>query len=251
MQLETVKNGITVYRPTTEDGFSLNGRLWTISSPAYLPWKGAIQFCQDRSTQLQTLDDAVEFRHATNGAPDSCLAQWTRTLICQTPDGHAGNRAYIFEPNDEELQLLLARPEIAQNEAYALLDVEEDLGKRVKRFADKTGRIFIVPQNDLKLDIHPDASGQSTYGTSTDVKALMPNRSEQNAQYILANQDKIHQIYRGFGCVWFDRSDLKKGQMMVRPVGLGGDDNYGDIFDVGAIGNFNGSRRARGVASAR
>ncbi|MBI4449096.1 hypothetical protein HY641_03660 [Candidatus Woesearchaeota archaeon] len=251
MELKVIEKGITVCRPTTEDGFELNGRLWTKSSPECSLWKEAVGFCDDRKTLLHTLDETVEFRSATNGAHASNLPQWTRTLICLTPDGRAGQRAYIFEPEEDELRLVLARPEIAKNQAYILLDTNEDLGKRVKRFGDKTGRTFNVSQEALKLGIRPVTSGQSEYGTSVYTKALMPDHAEHNAQYILANQDKVHQDYRGFGYVWFARPDLEKGHMLIRPVGLGSSGNYDDFGGVFADVGFNaGKGWARGVASA-
>ena len=250
MQLETVKNGITVYPSTTEDGFKLNDRLWTRLSPDYMNWKTSNEFCHDRNTLLGTLDDQVEFRHDTKGADDSHLSQWARTLIGLVPDGKAGDRAYIFEPNEDALRHMLALPAIAPNQSYLLLDIKDDLAKSIKRFASNTDRTFIVPQEDLKLGIHLDAKNQTEYGTNEIVRDLMPRHAEQNAAYILANQDKVDPQYRGFGHVWFARPDLKKGQMFVRPVCLGGND-YGNINFVIAFDIFIINWRARGVASVQ
>ncbi len=251
MAFETIKDLITVNVPTKESGFQFNGRLWTRSSPDYLSWKGANEFCNNRSTLLNTLDEAVEFRFGSKGDDDSHLRQWSRTLIGYSPDGEAGNRAYLFEPNADELKLVLARPEIVNNQNCLLLDTKEDLGKCIKRFASETDRTFIVPAEDLKLNIHPDASGHTEYGTSEKVKVFMPTQSEQNAAYILANQDKVHRDYCGFGHIWFARPVLKEGQMLVRPVGLGGSGYYYGIDGVDADVDFSYDRRARGVASAR
>ncbi len=237
MKTRTIKNSILVCQPNNEDGFYLNDRLWTKSSPEFSNWQACVEFCSNRNMLLQTLDDAVEFRYKTNGADNSNYYQVTSTLIAMALDEVAGIRAYIFEPDQEEIRILLKRQEIIQNKSHISLDISEDLGQRVKRFANKTGRTFIMPDEDLQLDIKPNESGQSSYGTSVYVAALLPKYAEQNAKYILAYQaeqnsismfiyqEKVYPDNQALGCVCFARPKLEHGQMILLPVGLGGEDD--------------------------
>ena len=234
MALKQVNDLITINVPTKEPGFNLNDRTWTKSSD-YTHWKAGALYCAVRDTTLQTLDDAVEFRHASNGADNSNNYQHTRTLIGYATDGRAGLRAFLWEPSLDQLKELAKHPQI--DDSYLQISAKDVLAKQFKK-----GSTFLVPAQNLELSVAPNAEGESAYSSNDIVKLLIPNHAKDNAAYI----GKRHKN----GLVWFDRPNLPKGEMRVRPVGLGGG-VFSSIDFVFAVGCFDNVRLARGVASGQ
>ena len=236
MAIEQTEGLITVRVPTKEAGYELNGKIWTKSSDRAV-WRDCVQYCSDRKVPLQTLDQAVEFRHDQNGADESDRWQHTGTLLAIVQDGKAGLRAHVYEPEMQELERLADRKDIIAGAAYLDLARGSKLARQILAFAKKTGRTFIVPEKDLALSVALHG-GQTDYGQHEAVRSLMPVCAEKNTANIKS---------RGYdtGRVWFARPNLQKDQMQVRPVGLGGDDY--DIDGVGAGIQFGSIGRARGV----
>lgn len=155
-------------------------------------------------------------------------------------DGKAGPRAFIWEPNAEELEILASHPQITN--AYLQLGAQDPLVAKIKAFAEANGRMFIIPKKDLELSVQPDASGNSAYSKHEVVGCLMgAGNAQKNAAVILQNGYEK-------GLVWFERPNLSKGGMRVRPLLLGGFD-YLNGIDANAI--FYYGRRARGVQQIR
>ncbi|HLC32752.1 MAG TPA: hypothetical protein VJJ82_02915, partial [Candidatus Nanoarchaeia archaeon] len=100
--MEIVKGAIPV---ATEDGYCLNGRLWTkLSEP--VSWYQGVAYCAARNSRIQYLDDAVELRHDSESADDSGKRQLTGTLLAVDHD----NCAHVYEPSLAELLLVASIP---------------------------------------------------------------------------------------------------------------------------------------------
>lgn len=232
---------VPIHFRAKEPGFRLNGRSytrssdfsWTKASP-YTTWEDSALYCLIRDTNLQTLDDAVEFRHGTNGADKSNDFQHTRTLLGYTNDGRAGLRAFLWEPSLDDIKELVKHPQIGN--AYLQFAANDALAKQIK-YSDKT---FLMPAQNLKLSVAPNVDGESAYSSNEIVQLFMPKHAKDNAAC-------ISKFYRN-GIVWFDRPDLSKGEMRVRPVGLG---DIGYTINLVNTYNFHDGRPARGVAQSQ
>lgn len=186
MAIQEVNDLITVRVPTTEKGYEDkdSGRRWTKSSEPGI-WAEGVSYCGIRGAKMQTLDDAVEFRHGSNGADGSSNYQHTGTLIALVNDGKVV-RAHIYEPEQDELEKLASREDVKAGCAYFIdVDSTGDLGKRIIDSTNTTGRTFIIPNEKLRLSVLP-ADGVTDYGKNEVVLQLMPRCAEKNAAYMQA-----------------------------------------------------------------
>lgn len=225
----TLEKGTNTLK-TTEDGYRFNGKLWTKSS-GKLVWLSAVRYGQDRNARLQTLDEAVEFRHGMKGEDSSNNYQHTSTLIA-TGMVFGKLRGFVYEPAFDELVEFAGQDGLAQ---LLYLEVSKD-SKWGKRFL-ASERTFPVTEN-LELNVQPDNQGDSAYSKNEVVEALMPNSAKKNAEI-------LH--LRGYlnGRVWFDRTKLSNEVLRILPVGLGG---VGYVRYVFADNLFDHAGCARAVA---
>lgn len=198
-----------------ESGYRLSDgdkRVWTMSSRVLL-WHDGVKYCSARGSKLQTLDDAVLFRHETRRAYDSDLRQLTGTLVAIGNDGEAGLHAYVWEPSADELVALAERDDM-QKGCYVDVAKNSAIGRRVL----KTDRTFIVPSSfDPELSVKTDEQGNSPYSKDEKVLALMPKNARLNAENIARSGYKTGKIR-----LHHDRRAWVDGQLRIRPFGLGG-----------------------------
>src|SRR3989338_1055749 len=225
MGLEIVKGAIPV---ATEDGYCLNGRLWTkLSEP--VSWYQGVAYCAARNSRIQYLDDAVELRHDSESADDSGKRQLTGTLLAVDHD----NCAHVYEPSLAELLLVASIPEVIQRMPY--FDVKDDgeLGKAILDYSKSAERSFVVPSEDLVFSVSADAQNDSDYSRNETVRKLMPRNAKKNAANIAR---------AGYSCgkIWFARrSTPAKGYLRVRAVGLGGGGGVSSVV-AGVVGFYDG-----------
>ena len=209
--------------------------IWTQSSEL-IKWKGAVEYCQNQSGRLQTLDEAGQYRCENNGDDFSDMYQHTSTLIGYINDGKTGLRAFVFEPSLEQLLELTKHPQIDEN--YLQIPITDALAKQIIK--DAKNRTFKVSVGVLGLSVIANKQGESEYSTNEIMKMLMPGYAKDNAQHI-ANKG-----YEA-GYAWFDYNQPDKDNMKVRSVGLGGF-VYGGVV---ADGGFGSGGRVRGVQQNR
>ena len=237
MAIQEVKNLITVQEhgkcPRQESGYKDDdsGRIWTISS-WFNRWKLGVQYCADRGAKLCTLDEIVEF---ILGAGYYCnnaySAHQTGTLIGFVSNGRTSVRAYVYDPSAEELLDIAAK--LSDKDEY--LDVTER--SKIQRKFLNSDRTFVVQNIDLSLSLEADENGDSNYSMNDVVRCFMPKNAVKYAAVIKGIFGSIN------GRVWLYHSELPKGTMRIRTVGI---NKYviGNVYSFRGFGNID---RASGL----
>ncbi|HLC33158.1 MAG TPA: hypothetical protein VJJ82_04995, partial [Candidatus Nanoarchaeia archaeon] len=209
-----------------EPGYEFNGKIWTKSS-GLVYWHEGVAYCAARNGPLQTLDEAVEFRHDSGGADSSGKLQLTGTLLAVDHD----NCAHVYEPSLAKLVVVASIPEVIQRMPY--FDVREDgeLGTAILNYSKSKERSFVVPSEHLVFSVSADAQNDSDYSRNETVRKLMPRNAKKNAANIAR---------AGYSCgkIWFARrSTPAKGYLRVRAVGLGGGGGVSSVV-AGVVGFY-------------
>lgn len=235
--LTVINDGIEINDSTLrvsrrEDGWQLNGRVWTKSS-GYLSWSDGVLYCDVRGKVLQSVDSAVDFRHGSQGDDHSDKCQSTGTLVGYELTDE-GVRAYVTELSREHLVALAKRV----YDKYSLeVELDSELAQAIKRMGEN--RTHLVTERIVEFSVISEKGKPSEYETSPVVRAYLPSTARKNAEYIRAKNFCV-------GKVWFERFAPSQGMLLVLPVWFGGVDVHGKVYSLGAESGFNAGGRARG-----
>lgn len=193
---------------------------FTQSSAKLLSVPQAFGFAKKRQSTLQSLRDAIAFRIDAGGQDNADCAQWTRTGAIYTRP--SGNLCVAFD--DMILEAF------AERSTYDAHLCDKSIVQAIQRARD-TKRFAVVANSYTEIE-------KSQLETHELLVAAAQDMAAPYARH-LNNDPRCH--WRN---LFFDNTQVKLGQVKVRPVCL---ERKGDVCLITAHSYFWYRKQARGV----